>query len=231
MRPAQFRLCVVVMLALAVAGGACRKRSASEEKVSAYELSASRSTEPDSPRTSGDFTAAERVVPTIKGVGPTADNPITKALVGNDTQAQVRALNELLMVWEQTNSEQPFTAPEDLVKAGLLSKLPSPPPGMEFVFSPLRHAIEVVPLGVTVRGVGSNPDNPMAKALAGSDAQAHLKMLNELLAVWEQTNAAQPFAAPEDLIKAGLLSRLPNPPPGMKFAFNPKGHMIELVPR
>lgn len=199
--------------------------------MSAYELSTGKSTEETSPRTAGIFSPAELVVPTIKGVGSTADNPMTKALVGNDAQAHVRALNELLMVWEQTNTEQPFAAPEDLVKAGLLSKLPSPPPGMEFVFSPQRHAIEVVPVGVAIRGVGSNPDNPMAKALAGSDAQTHLKMLNELLAVWEQTNAAQPFTAPEDLVKAGLLSRLPNPPPGLKFAFNPKRHAVDLVPR
>lgn len=199
--------------------------------MSAYESSTGKTTEGAVPRTTEIFTAAEQAVPTVKGVGSTSDNPVTKALVGNDAQAHVRALNELLMVWEQTNTEQPFAAPEDLVKAGLLSKLPSPPPGMEFVFSPQRHAIEVVPRGVTVRGVGSNPDNPMAKALAGSDAQTQLKLLNELVMVWEQTKADRPFTAPEDLVKAGLLSRLPTPPAGMKFVFNPKQHAVELVPR
>lgn len=199
--------------------------------MSAYELSAGQSNELKAPHPSGSFTQAEQAVPTIKGVGAVADNPMTRALVGNDPQAHVRALNELLMVWEQTNTERPFAAPGDFVRAGLLSKLPNPPPGMEFVFSPQRHAIEVVPVGVAIRGVGSNPDNPMAKALGGGDAQEHLKMLNELLAVWEQASAAQPFTAPEDLVKAGLLSRLPNPPPGMKFVFNPKQHAVELVPR
>lgn len=156
---------------------------------------------------------------------------MARALAGNDGPAHLKVLNELFIVWEQTNPGQPFTAPEDLIKAGLLSKLPSPPPGMEFAYSPKRHAIELLPFGVKVKGLGSNSDDPTVKALGGSDAQAQLKMLNELVMVWEQTSAERRFSSPEDLVKAGLLSRLPAPPAGLKFSFNPKLHAVELVPR
>lgn len=219
------RLIYVTALGLLLAAGACHRRKASSG------TNDGKTGEASAPRVAESFTPAEQAVPTIKGVGITADNPFAKALAGNDAQAQLRVLNDLLMVWEQTNTEQPFTALEDLVSAGLLSKLPNPPPGMEFAFSPKRHSIELVPRGARIRGVGASTDDPTARALAGKDVQGHLKTLNEMLMIWEQSRAGQPFTGPEDLVKAGLLSELPTPPPGMKFIFNPKRHAVELVAR
>lgn len=81
----------------------------------------------------------------------------------------------------------------------------------------------------TLKGVGANSDNPLAKALAGNDPQAHLKVLNELLIVWDQSQG-KPLTGPEDFVKVGLISRLPNPPPGMKFSYTPNKRLIELTP-
>lgn len=69
----------------------------------------------------------------------------------------------------------------------------------------------------------------MAKALAGNDPQAHLKALNELLMVWDQSQG-KPLITPDDYVKAGLLSKLPNAPLGLKFTYNPNKRLIELTP-
>lgn len=85
---------------------------------------------------------------------------------------------------------------------------------------------QVVP---TLKGIGANSDNPLAKALAGSDPRAHLRVLNELVMVWDQSQG-KPLTSPEDFVKAGLLSRLPTAPPGMKFTYTPNKRLIELTP-
>lgn len=81
----------------------------------------------------------------------------------------------------------------------------------------------------TLKGIPANSDHPMARALSGNDPQAHLRALNELLMVWDQSQG-KPLTSPDDLVKAGFLSRLPNPPLGMKFAYNPNKRAFELVP-
>lgn len=74
-----------------------------------------------------------------------------------------------------------------------------------------------------------NSDNPVAKALRSNDSQAHLRVLNELVMVWDQSQG-KPLTSPEDFVKVGLLSRLPNPPPGMRFIYNASRGHIELTP-
>ncbi|MEN9572537.1 MAG: hypothetical protein RL514_392 [Verrucomicrobiota bacterium] len=81
----------------------------------------------------------------------------------------------------------------------------------------------------TLKGIPANSDHPIAKALAGNDTQAHLRVLNELLMVWDQSQG-KPLLSPDDFVKAGLLSRLPSAPPGMKFSFNANKRQIELAP-
>jgi len=74
-----------------------------------------------------------------------------------------------------------------------------------------------------------NSDNPVAKALRSNDPQAHLRVLNELVMVWDQSQG-KPITSPEDFVKGGLLSRLPNPPPGMRFTYNASRRQIEITP-
>ncbi len=69
----------------------------------------------------------------------------------------------------------------------------------------------------------------MARALAGNDPQAHLRVLNELVMVFDQSQGKPP-TNPEDFVKAGLLSKLPAAPPGMKFIYNPTKRLVELAP-
>ncbi len=66
-------------------------------------------------------------------VGVAETDPFVKRLQSTDPEEQLDALNELLDGWEQT-SERPFTALSDFVKAGLISHLPNPPAGTQFVY-------------------------------------------------------------------------------------------------
>lgn len=91
---------------------------------------------------------------------------------------------------------------------------------------PTTQSTQAVP---TLKGIASNSDNPLARALAGSDPQAHLRALNELLMVYDQSQG-KPLTSPDDFVKAGLISRLPNAPAGMKFSYNPNKRLIELAP-
>ncbi len=80
-----------------------------------------------------------------------------------------------------------------------------------------------------LKGMDPNSDNPVAKALRSNDPQAHLRVLNELMMVWDQSQGT-PLTSPDDFVKVGLISRLPNPPPGMRFTYNANRRLIELTP-
>lgn len=120
----------------------CRKRQPTPADASAADgaTAASAGGAPAETSSSGTPKAS---VPTLKGIAPNSDNPMAKALAGNDPQAQLRVLNELVMAYDQSQGKPP-TTPEDLVKAGLLSRLPAAPPGMKFSYNPNKRLIELV---------------------------------------------------------------------------------------
>ena len=68
----------------------------------------------------------------------------------------------------------------------------------------------------------------MDQKLASGNAQLQLQVLNELLQAWSMSKNS----APKDLnefVTAGMLTKLPVPPPGKKFALNQQGTAVVLV--
>ena len=133
----------IAVAALVIVG--CRKKKTGTEAVSAPDTARAASSIPGTVTGGARNERAQQTVPTLKGVDANSDLPIVKALAGNDPQAHLRVLNELLMVWNQSQGK-PLTSPDDLVKAGFLSKLPNPPPGMKFFYNSKRGVIELSPL-------------------------------------------------------------------------------------
>jgi hypothetical protein len=68
-----------------------------------------------------------------------ADAPAAKAqteldrkLASGNPQVQVQVLDEILQAWAMSNPELPKDL-EEFVRAGMLTKIPSPPPGKRFL--------------------------------------------------------------------------------------------------
>lgn len=68
-----------------------------------------------------------------------ADAPVAKAqteldrkLASGNPQIQVQVLDELLQAWAMSNPELPKDL-EEFVRAGMLTKIPPPPPGKRFL--------------------------------------------------------------------------------------------------
>jgi len=134
-----------VALTLVILVGCRRKHTPSVE--AAAPDAVTESAAPVNPNTAGGVPNPAQLAqspPTLKGMDANSDLPIAKALAGNDPQAHLRALNELFMAWDQSQ-DKPLTSPEDFVKVGFLSRLPTPPPGMKFSYNPKRRAIELTP--------------------------------------------------------------------------------------
>ena len=133
------------LLAVLVSVG-CRRKKPVGAEVSSSEVAPANTVggEPSGAGRSAATTQASQAVPTLKGVGPNSENPLAQALAGNDPQAHLRALNELLMAYDQSQGK-PLTSPDDLVKAGLISRLPTAPPGMKFSYAPNKRLIELTP--------------------------------------------------------------------------------------
>jgi len=77
-----------------------------------------------------------------------ADAPAAKAqteldrkLASGNPQVQVQVLDEILQAWAMSNPELPKDL-EDFVRAGMLTKIPPPPPGKRFLID--RKSARVV---------------------------------------------------------------------------------------
>ena len=140
------KLAIACCLLVVLVSVGCRKKKPVSAEVSSTEVAPANTAggEPNGASRSAATAQASQAVPTLKGVGPNSDNPLAKALAGSDPQAHLRALNELLMVWDQSQGK-PLTSPDDLVKAGLISRLPNAPPGMRFSYTPNKRLIELTP--------------------------------------------------------------------------------------
>ena len=104
---------ICCLLAILVSVG-CRKKRQSASAVSAPEAvpTAAAGSEAGGASGSAAIPQSPQAVPTLKGVGANSDHPLAKAFAGTDPQAHLRALNELLMVWDQSQGK-PLTSPDD----------------------------------------------------------------------------------------------------------------------
>lgn len=137
------KLAIICFLLVVLTSAGCRKKRSAPAEVPASEAApATGAASEPRPVNSTAATQAPQAVPTLKGL--TSDHPMAKALAGNDPQAHLKALNELLMVWDQSQGK-PLITPDDYVKAGLLSKLPNAPLGLKFTYNPNKRLIELTP--------------------------------------------------------------------------------------
>lgn len=59
----------------------------------------------------------------------------------SNPQVVLRALNDMVMGYQQSNPDKPMTTLEDLVTGGFINKLPEPPPGMKFKYNPQTSTV------------------------------------------------------------------------------------------
>lgn len=83
------------------------------------------------------------------------------------------------------------------------------------------------------RGSGSGPWTFTPEAIqqvadAEKTPQASLELLNETLKDWVLRKSSYP-KDPQEFITAGMLPRLPNPPPGKKFAIDAQHVRVVLA--
>ena len=78
-------------------------------------------------------------------------------------------------------------------------------------------------------------DSPAAKAhremdekLASGNVQLQLQVLNELVQAWVMSQNSTPKSL-QVLVEAKMLTKLPNPPPGKRFAVDQKTTQVVLV--
>ncbi|MBI3877015.1 MAG: hypothetical protein HY300_13850 [Verrucomicrobia bacterium] len=79
---------------------------------------------------------------------------------------------------------------------------------------------------------------PLAAAQTGStpavavpaDVEKNLRDLTDALRAYFMTQGKAPTSM-QDLVKAGLIRRLPEPPPGKRFAIDPSKSSVVLVDR
>lgn len=89
------------------------------------------------------------------------------------------------------------------------------------------------PKGAFVPALAVPPDSPAAKAqteldrrLASGNPQLQVQVLDELLQAWTMSKNDLPKDL-EEFVKAGMLTRLPTPPPGKRFVIDRKsGHVV-----
>lgn len=70
----------------------------------------------------------------------------------------------------------------------------------------------------------------MDKKLASGNPQLQLQVLDELLQAWVMSQNSVPKDL-EELVRAKMLSKLPTPPPGKRFAIDQKAAQVVLVNR
>jgi hypothetical protein len=83
-----------------------------------------------------------------------------------------------------------------------------------------------------VAGPANSPaavaQSELEKKLASGNPQLQLQVLDDLLQAWNMSQGAPPKDL-EDFVKAKMLLRLPQPPPGKRFAIDQKLGRVVLV--
>jgi hypothetical protein len=122
-------LLIVCVLATVISVG-CRKRagSTSEGASGASPVASGEASAAQTPK--GAFVPA-LAVPTDSSAAK-AQTELDKKLGSGNPQLQVQVLDEILQAWAMSNPELPKDL-EEFVRAGMLTKIPTPPPGKRFM--------------------------------------------------------------------------------------------------
>jgi hypothetical protein len=83
-----------------------------------------------------------------------------------------------------------------------------------------------------VAGPANSPaamaQSELEKKLASGNPQLQLQVLDDLLQAWNMSQSTPPKEL-EDFVKAKMLIRLPQPPPGKRFAIDQKLGRVVLI--
>jgi len=141
------------------------------------------------------------------------------------TEANLKAIQNAIGNYHAMNDRYPASL-EELVKAGLLESLPEG----NFLYDPNTGAVSSAagspPPAATLPE--ATPENAMAMAL-DVQAKANLKKIKVALNVYTMEHDGQFPEKLEDLVKQGLLERLPTPPTGAKYFYDPKTGKVDYV--
>lgn len=125
--PMKYALVGCLLVVIISAG--CRKRPAPPTSVSADPGTPS-SAAPNAQTPKGAFVPALAVPPDSPAA--IAQTELDRKLASGNPQLQVQVLDELLQAWVMSKNELPKDL-EEFVRAGMLTRLPVPPPGKLFM--------------------------------------------------------------------------------------------------
>jgi competence protein ComGC len=160
-----------------------------------------------------------------------ADPPDGQALIGQAYEAQGRAnhqaLTNAIAQFRQLADRYP-TSLEELVTKGILAEIPAAPPGQKFAYDPKTGRVTLTGTPAPVQLPEPTQKNVMAMAL-DAQAKANLKNVRTALNVYVMEHDGQYPAKLEELVKIGMLEKLPTPPAGTKYSYDPKTGKVDYV--
>lgn len=123
------RTLICCLLTVLVASG-CRKKSSPSSEGSSGSPAVPGGDSSKTQTPAGAFVPPLAVPPDSPAAK--AQTELDRKLASGNPQMQVQVLDELLQAWAMSNPELPKDL-EDFVRTGMLTKLPTPPPGKRFL--------------------------------------------------------------------------------------------------
>ena len=147
-------------------------------------------------------------------------------------QANTGAIKNAIQNFRQAEERFP-TSLEELVEKQLLEKIPDAPPGKKFVYHPEDGAVQLVSDGKAPpdekSGMPSLNDIVNAVDLAGqTQANAELKKIKVAINVYQTQEGRFPGSL-DDLVKNGLLEKLPVLGGGRQFSYDSNTGAVQIV--
>ena len=140
-------------------------------------------------------------------------------------QANLQALQNAIANFRAMNDRNPASL-EELVQSGLLESMPEG----KFLYDPQKGTVSIAadPKAAAPKLPDPTPQNVMAMAL-DVQAKANLKKVQTALNIYMSENEGQFPEKLEDLVKHGILDKLPPPPAGAKYSYDPKTGKVDFV--
>lgn len=142
-------------------------------------------------------------------------------------QANLDAIKSAINSFRQGKARYPRDL-QELVSSHFINALPAAPAGQRFVYDAQMGSVILVGTPATPKLPAPTPANAMAMAL-DVQAKANLKKITTALNVYMTEHEGQFPDQLEELVKSGMLDKLPPPPSGMKYFYDPKSGKVDYV--
>jgi competence protein ComGC len=153
-------------------------------------------------------------------------NALSRA-VEIQSQANLQAIQNAINSFKGTNDRNP-TSLDELVTAGFLTELPAAPEGQKFVYDAQTGSVTVTGTPIPPKLPAPTPENAMKMAL-DVQAKSNLKKVTTALNVYMTEHDGQFPAKLDELVSSGMLDKLPAPPAGAKYSYDPKTGKVDFV--